>query len=546
MQRFSGFRNILLIACFVFNSCGVGCVQSRKEIVAEKEKVYQAEQIIPLDVKEGGEYVVKDIVDLRGANAIIPPNVMISFKKGGCVVNGTLTGNNTVMSLEDESILGVKLKGTWRVNRIRDLSFIPDYLSDDDIINNINILQSDDLKNEVIINRDYTVTIPRSGGSGLKLASNTTCYLNATLTVAPNDFKSYNIVQIKQKKNIKIKGGRIVGDVGLHTYVEGSTSEWGVGVDIEESQDVILEDLYITKCCGDGIYISGGNESSVGVYNHASKNVTIRNVTSDDNRRQGLSVIHVDGLIVSDCAFVNTGQTEYTAPAAGIDIEPNVTNGRNMSVRNVVIKDCSIKNNKGMAISNSPTIFMNGRVNHENIVYKNCETDGLLQCASTDVTFSNCSFKEVLISSVYTPSTLFFNNCIISGGYGIMINTPNSSGVQSKDRMLSLYFKGCTLSSNEQVTETNSLISLKDSYHVKNVKSVVFEDCHLEIPKAKSSTYTLTSDSFNNKLVIRSSEILMPGRVFDAEGVLTVNNTIICGKKKRHLALSKDRVIEDN
>ena len=543
MKVLSKFNSFLLIVCFVLTSCGVACVQSKKEKVTERLKVYEAEQMITLNVKEGGEYVVKDVVDLRGANVILPANVMITFKKGGAIVNGTLTGNYTRMNSKAENILGVRLKGTWRVDKIHDIAFNREYLSDDDIINNINTIQSDDLNNEVTITRDYTVTIPWSGGPGLKLASNCTLFLNATLTVAPNDYKVYNIVQIKQKQNVKIKGGKIVGDVGRHRYVEGSTSEWGMGVDIEESQDVVLEDLYITKCCGDGIYISGGNEPSIGVYNHASRNVTIRNVTCDDNRRQGLSVIHVDGLIVRNCSFVNTGKTEFTAPGAGIDIEPNVKNERNQSVKNVVIDNCIIKNNKGMAVANSVSYEFDGKVNHENILYSNCSTDGLLKCASADVTFRNCSFKEAIISSLYTASHIVFENSTIAGGYGVMINTPSVSGTENINRKLSLIFRGCMLSSDNGTDETNALIGCIKPYHVQNIEKVVFDECRLELLSSEYESRSLTSTSFKDKLVIKSSEIQMPGIDFDANGIQMNKNTIRCRRAKGLPANSKDKVI---
>ena len=145
MKVLSKFNSFLLIVCFVLTSCGVACVQSKKEKVTERLKVYEAEQMITLNVKEGGEYVVKDVVDLRGANVILPANVMITFKKGGAIVNGTLTGNYTRMNSKAENILGVRLKGTWRVDKIHDIAFNREYLSDDDIINNINTIQSDNV-----------------------------------------------------------------------------------------------------------------------------------------------------------------------------------------------------------------------------------------------------------------------------------------------------------------------------------------------------------------------------------------------------------------
>ena len=325
-----------------------------------------------------------------------------------------------------------------------------------------------------------------------------------------------------------IKGGLIIGDVGKHKYIDGSSSEWGKGLNIIASSDVLIEDLCITLCTGDGIYISGNNESAIGEYEFASKNVRLTKVVCDDNRRQGLSIIHVDGLIVRDCSFINTGRTESTAPSAGIDIEPNVTNGRNMSVRNIVIDNCLIKNNKGMAVANSTTFEHEGQVTHENILYSNCITDGLLKCSSDGVNFRNCSFKEARLAGVYTETHICFENCTIAGGYGLYIVTPPTPHKELKDKLLSLSFKGCSLSTAESDTDYNSLISCNTQSGVLNIDSITFDNCRLQIPPAKKNSFTLTNHPFLGKLRIQSSKIFMPGRVFDPKGIDLRGSIIYC------------------
>ena len=524
------YHLLIALLCFSFTACGASCAYSKHEKPKpEKIQVRERTQIVDIGMQPNREYVVKEKIDLKGKQVNVPTGVTISFKKGGAIVNGTLNGNGTKLNSKLENVLGVRLNGTWCVDKVSDLLFSKEYLSDTEIINNLNAFQSDKQSNEVTIYRDYDIAIAKSGGAGLLPSSNSTILLKGTISLQCNDYKTYQIIDIKHKENVTVKGGRIVGDVGKHTYIEGSSSEWGMGVNIQESQNVTIENLYITRCTGDGIYISGGNELSVGIYDHASRNVAIRNVICDDNRRQGLSIIHVDGLTVRDCSFINTGKTEFTAPGAGIDIEPNVKNDRNMSVRNVVVDNCTVTGNKGSAVATNNTYEANGLRNYSNILFSNCRTDGLLKAQSHDVTFRKCSFKEVRIASVYAPTHITFEDCTIYGGYGVILYVPSEKGVQSKDRLLALDFKGCSISTSEEETRTNSLISCYKSY-VPNLEYVKIENCHLTIPRAKSKAYNLTEYDFKDKLLITSSTIDMEGTELKADGVVLEGNRVRCAK----------------
>ena len=531
---------VLLAACWI--SCAYSSKTKSKSMIIQ---VMEQSQIMDIGIRPHKEYVVRNTIDLQGKQVNVPEDVAITFKKGGSIVNGTLNGNGTKLVSYVDEVLGVKLKGTWRVDKISDLVFSKEYLSDTEIIDNINTIQSDTITNEVVINRDYHITIAKSGGTGIHPSSHSTILLKGTISLKGNNYKAYQIIEINNKKDVSIKGGRIVGDVGKHTYIEGTTSEWGMGVKIDQSQDVSLSDIHITKCTGDGIYISGGREPSVGFYGNASKNITIKNITCDDNRRQGLSIIHVDGLVVRDCSFINSGNTEYTAPGSGIDIEPNVSNNRNMSVRNVVVDNCLIENNKGSAIATNNTYEIDGRVNYESILFSNCKTDGPLKAQSHDVTFRKCFFKEVQIASVYAPTHITFEECRISGGYGIIIYVPSQRGVRSKDRLLALDFKGCTISTIAEETRTKALISCYKSY-VPNLKYVFFENCVFTIPPEKASGYSLTDYSFDGKLIISKSVLDLQGRSFDASGMILNNNKIRCRGAFQLKPGTSNRVIVDN
>src|SRR5439155_8442059 len=100
-----------------------------------------------------------------------------------------------------------------------------------------------------------------------------------------------------------------------------------------------VEGMIFTKAGGDGVYISDGWGGSDPV---CSSNVTIQDCMMDDNRRQGISVISAENLIIQRCVLSNTGVTSGTDPMAGIDFEPDRPDQR---LVNCILRDCSIYGN---------------------------------------------------------------------------------------------------------------------------------------------------------------------------------------------------------
>jgi hypothetical protein len=86
-----------------------------------------------------------------------------------------------------------------------------------------------------------------------------------------------------------------------------------------------------------------------GFYLGSARGVTFCSVVADHNRRQGLSVIEVDRLEVTNSVFSNT---QGTRPGAGIDLEPDDVKQR---ITNVRIHNSKFLNNAG------PSILVAGR-----------------------------------------------------------------------------------------------------------------------------------------------------------------------------------------
>ena len=113
--------------------------------------------------------------------------------------------------------------------------------------------------------------------------------------------------------------------------------EWRCPLLLNACTNVKILGLTLRDSGGDGILINAGNEQPC-------REIQLRDVVCDNNYRQGLSVISVDGLLVENCVFKNTWGTP---PSSGVDIEPD---SPGQMVRNVVFRRCRFEDNYGDGI----------------------------------------------------------------------------------------------------------------------------------------------------------------------------------------------------
>jgi polygalacturonase len=179
---------------------------------------------------------------------------------------------------------------------------------------------------------------------------------NTHLVAIPNDTGRYYVVLIREVSDASITGGRIIGERYQHT---GTTGEWGMGIGIYRgSRNIRISNIRVSDCWGDGV-ICAGTAALPCEY------VTLKKVVSDNNRRQGLSIIGASNITVDSCQFLNTNGT---APSAGIDIEPDAGIARDISITN-----CTMAYNKGVGVlmyENSQSDIHNIEV-HNNVIHNN-------------------------------------------------------------------------------------------------------------------------------------------------------------------------------
>ena len=145
------------------------------------------------------------------------------------------------------------------------------------------------------------------------------------------NFASFNI---DSATNVTLNFPIVVGDRYIH---KGGLGQWGHGISINGSSNIVINSATITNCWGDGIYI--GNYKSV-----VSKNITINDATCKYNRRDGMSIISVDGLNVIGGYY---GFSNGTTPFCGINMEPNNSADE---LNNIKISGITTEGNPGFGI----------------------------------------------------------------------------------------------------------------------------------------------------------------------------------------------------
>lgn len=119
------------------------------------------------------------------------------------------------------------------------------------------------------------------------------------------------MILMNNVQNIAIKGNNVVFKDQKAKYTSGEQRHIFAMLGVT---NVTIEGVAANNSGGDGFYIG---VSSTQKY---SENVKLFNVSADNNRRQGLSIVSGKNIEVISSVFSNSNGT---APNAGIDIEPN-------------------------------------------------------------------------------------------------------------------------------------------------------------------------------------------------------------------------------
>lgn len=168
--------------------------------------------------------------------------------------------------------------------------------------------------------------------SGIKIGSDKTITFQtgSELRLKPTSLGNYSVVKIANASNVTLYNPVIIGDRFTHL---GTSGEWGMGIGIYGSTNVKIYNAKVTDCWGDGIYLGQAD----GRINN--KNIIIKDAYLRKNRRDGITIIGVDGLLLDN---LYSGYSDGTLPMCGINIEPNNIYSE---VKNVRINNPRTENN---------------------------------------------------------------------------------------------------------------------------------------------------------------------------------------------------------
>ena len=207
--------------------------------------------------------------------------------------------------------------------------------------------------------------------------------------------------------------------------------------------NITLEGLTVAGSGGDGIYLGQGSGPC--------RNIVLREVVCDDNHRQAVSVISVDGLLVERCTFKNT---TGTPPAAGIDFEPN---RKFQSICNVIMRESVFENNAGCGIE-FHLMHLDASSPRVSVLIENCRSVGNVRAAFKLACNSSSPVGEVRGSMVC-------RNCEIDGAAGSALLL-----MKSRENSIDVAFENCRW--REKASE--ALKPLKENDWKRKISSPVF------------------------------------------------------------------------
>lgn len=318
-------------------------------------------------------------------------------------------------------------------------------------------------------------------GAGLMLKSDINLILDnkATLKAIPTDLPEYAILYVGEQHDINIKGGQIVGDYKDH---KGTTGQQGMCVWIQSSSNITIDNCDISQGWGDCIDIGCKWYNNIPYGSNRSSNITIKNCNLHHSRRQGISVVGCEGLVVKDC---NIYGIAGSAPEAGIDLEVNFKEYPN--------REC---------------VF-------EGLNIYDCKGGGIIGYTTPTHVFS---IKNSTIQSVQL--TYVSNISIDSSEIGYMTfdngsNTPNDyiriNDVEAKN--ISLYsrfpyeisFTNCSLESDKNMPVL-SFMQKQGEANSKESVSIHFEKCNI-VASDKQNLFSISPTIYPALLSINDSKL---------------------------------------
>lgn len=396
-----------------------------------------------------------------GTEAVaIPENCVLKFI-GGKIENGTLVGNGTMIDAPKVPIFNsVAISGTWNVNFIHS-EWLEDGASTNSLVQLFNLTDAN-IDNTVYIGNGTYNLASSTAKDILVLKSNTTVVLTGTIQLEAGNIDKVRIFGTAVgASNVRITGGgNIIGDKMITSMTVGEKKH---GIMLNDSTDVIIENINIRNCFGDGICIGGSSNGD----DNVNTNVQIRNVKIDNCRRQGISVIYAENVTIDNCVITNISGT---APQTGIDIEPN-SNGY---CRNITVSNCKFSGNASQDIAlftNTGTAGIDYSTKIHNIHIFNCTGTKAISCQ-----YCSNVYVENVKMGFYASANIFGKIYVTNS----QLKNPDSP----TQYVPNVYLENCSI----QITRSINLRYTLNECYIENTD----ESVHY------ANVYDVTNTIFNN------------------------------------------------
>lgn len=349
-------------------------------------------------------------------------------------------------------------------------------------------------------------------GAGIRPPSNIKILMHpeTVLNVKPNGSYGYSCFHLETVENVTISGGKIRGDRYEHDFTghgdlkEKDTHEWGFGINIQGSKNIIIENVDITGLTGDCIFICAKGLLNVPWTDYTpSQNITIRNCILDGSRRNNISVTAGEGVLIQRNVITNAGINDGCKPGFGIDIEgygegdidfeepKNIIVSKNTFIGNVNQSACNY---------NGYGVVFEGNYSDNSISY-GYGTDTVL----FDNVFSREDKKQVAITALGVSNGKKANNVSIKGnvvkGFSSGIDARGKSIVVTGNALSELGGVPISTYKAENILITNNIV-----HECKGTLCKTFQSGDVFIQGNKFSDSDVTAfeivDSVNVKLLM--------------------------------------------
>lgn len=157
----------------------------------------------------------------------------------------------------------------------------------------------------------------------------------SVLKLKPNTRGNYKILEMRDVSNVVLNNPVIEGDRYNHLGTDG---EWGMGIAIYSSKNILINRPNIQYCWGDGIYI--GKQKGT----RPSEDIFVNGGITNQNRRNNITITSGVRITIQNHT---AARADGTKPMAGLDIEPN---SPEHIIRDIQILNLITEKNSGKGI----------------------------------------------------------------------------------------------------------------------------------------------------------------------------------------------------